>query len=324
MHYILVTGGAGYIGSHTVRLLAQSGYQPIVLDDLSKGHREAVTGFPLELGHAGDKALLRRIFTRYPIEAVMHFAAYTEVSESVLQPDKYYQNNTEQTKFLLESMAENKIPYFVFSSTAAIFGESHFPTINENHPQKPLNPYGRSKWLTEKILSQFESTYGLKYTVLRYFNAAGADDSGEIGESHSPETHLIPLILQAACGKRPHIHVFGNDYATDDGTCIRDFIHVNDLARAHILALEKMKQDQTSRYFNLGSGNGHSVAQVIKEVKQITGVDFPVIISPRRPGDPARLVADNTQITHLLGWQPRYNLSRIIQTAWQWEQHRRF
>ena len=221
-------------------------------------------------------------------------------------------------------MVENNVKYFVFSSTAATFGEPVKEKIDETHPQNPINPYGNTKLMVEKMLADFDTAYGLKSTALRYFNASGADDSGEIGESHSPETHLIPLVLQAAAGKRPSIKVFGTDYPTPDGTCVRDYVHVNDLAHAHILALEKMMQDNQSERFNLGSGSGFSVAELIKTAKQITGIDFKVETAPRRAGDPAVLVADSTKAQRVLGWKPTYNLQRIIQTAWNWEQHRKY
>ena len=221
-------------------------------------------------------------------------------------------------------MVENGIKYFVFSSTAATFGEPVRTKIDETHPQHPINPYGNTKLMVEKMLTDFDTAYGLKSTALRYFNASGADDSGKIGESHSPETHLIPLVLQAAAGKRPSIKVFGTDYPTPDGTCVRDYVHVNDLARAHILALEKMMRENKSERFNLGSGSGFSVAELIKEAKKITGIDFKVETAPRRAGDPAVLVADSTKAQTVLDWQPQYNLTRIIQTAWNWEQHRRY
>ncbi len=324
MKHILVIGGAGYIGSHTVRMLAGQGYAPVVLDNLSKGHREAVAGYPFELGDLGDKARLAEIFKKYPIEAVMHFAAFIEVGESVKDPSKYYHNNVAQVLNLLDSMVENHINYFVFSSTAATFGEPVKPKIDETHPQNPINPYGNTKLMVEKMLEDFDTAYGLKSTALRYFNASGADDSGAIGESHNPESHLIPIVLQAAAGKRPSIKVFGNDYPTPDGTCIRDYIHVNDLARAHILALEKMMQEGKSNRFNLGSGTGFSVAELIAQAKKITGVDFKVEVAPRRAGDPAVLVADSTKAQQVLGWKPQYSLTRILQTAWNWEQNRKY
>ena len=324
MKNILVIGGAGYIGSHTVKMLAAKGYNPVVFDNLSKGHREAVANHPFELGDLGDKARLTEVFKKYAIDGVMHFAAFIEVGESVKEPSKYYHNNVAQVLNLLDAMVENNVKYFVFSSTAATFGEPVRDKIDENHPQNPINPYGNTKLMVEKMLADFDTAYGLKSTALRYFNASGADDSGEIGESHSPETHLIPLVLQAAAGKRPCIKVFGTDYSTPDGTCVRDYVHVNDLAHAHILALEKMMKDNQSERFNLGSGSGFSVAELIKTAKQITGIDFKVETAPRRAGDPAVLVADSAKAQHVLGWKPTYNLQRIIQTAWNWEQHRKY
>ena len=324
MKNILVIGGAGYIGSHMVRMLAKQGYNPVVFDNLSKGHREAVANYPFELGDLGDKARLTEVFKKYGIEAVMHFAAFAEVGESVKEPSKYYHNNVAKVLDLLDALVENDIKYFVFSSTAATFGEPIRPKIDESHPQNPINPYGNTKLMVEKILADFDTAYGLKATALRYFNASGADDSGEIGESHNPETHLIPIVLQAAAGKRDSIKMFGTDYPTPDGTCVRDYVHVNDLARAHILALEKMFKDNVSERFNLGSGNGFSVAEIVKEAKRITGIDFTVEKAPRRDGDPAVLVADSAKAERILGWKPQYNLTRIIETAWNWEQHRKY
>lgn len=324
MKNILVIGGAGYIGSHMVRMLAKQGYNPVVFDNLSKGHREAVANYPFELGDLGDKARLTEVFKKYGIEAVMHFAAFAEVGESVKEPSKYYHNNVAKVLDLLDALVENDIKYFVFSSTAATFGEPIRPKIDESHPQNPINPYGNTKLMVEKILADFDTAYGLKATALRYFNASGADNSGEIGESHNPETHLIPIVLQAAAGKRASIKMFGTDYPTPDGTCVRDYVHVNDLARAHILALEKMFKDNVSERFNLGSGNGFSVAEIVKEAKRITGIDFTVEKAPRRDGDPAVLVADSAKAERILGWKPQYNLTRIIETAWNWEQHRKY
>lgn len=324
MKNILVIGGAGYIGSHMVRMLAKQGYNPVVFDNLSKGHREAVANYPFELGDLGDKARLTEVFKKYGIEAVMHFAAFAEVGESVKEPSKYYHNNVAKVLDLLDALVENDIKYFVFSSTAATFGEPIRPKIDESHPQNPINPYGNTKLMVEKILADFDTAYGLKATALRYFNASGADDSGEIGESHNPETHLIPIVLQAAAGKRASIKMFGTDYPTPDGTCVRDYVHVNDLARAHILALEKMFKDNVSERFNLGSGNGFSVAEIVKEAKRITGIDFTVEKAPRRDGDPAVLVADSAKAERILDWKPQYNLTRIIETAWNWEQHRKY
>lgn len=324
MKNILVIGGAGYIGSHTVKMLAEKGYNPVVYDNLSKGHREAVKDYPFEMGDLGDAVRLSEVFKKHKIDAVMHFAAFIEVGESVKEPAKYYNNNVSKVLTLLDTMVEQGIKYFVFSSTAATFGEPVKEKIDESHPQSPINPYGNTKLMVEKILTDFDNAYGLKSTALRYFNASGADDSGEIGESHNPESHLIPIVLQAAAGKRPSIKMFGDDYPTPDGTCVRDYVHVNDLARAHILALEKMFSDNKSERFNLGSGNGFSVAELVKEAKKITGVDFKVEVAPRREGDPAVLVADSTKARQVLSWEPEYTLTKIIETAWKWEQNRKY
>lgn len=324
MKNILVVGGAGYIGSHTVKMLAEKGYNPVVYDNLSKGHKEAVEGFAFEEGDLGDKARLSEVFKKHHIEAVMHFAAFIEVGESVKEPSKYYHNNVAKVLNLLDAMKENNVKYFVFSSTAATFGEPVKNKIDETHPQLPINPYGNTKLMVEKMLEDFDRAYSLKAVALRYFNASGADDSGRIGESHSPETHLIPLVLQAAAGKRPSIKIFGNDYPTPDGTCIRDYVHVNDLARAHILALEKMEKENKSLRYNLGSGSGYSVAELIQEAKSVTGIDFKVETEGRRAGDPAVLVADPAKAERELGWKPQYGLRKIIETAWNWEKNRRF
>lgn len=321
---ILVIGGAGYIGSHVVRMLTQQGYQPVVLDDLSKGHRQAVAHVPLEIGNFGHPEILSGVFKKYDIGAVIHLAAYSEVEESVHQPGKYHQNNTAYVQTLLEVMAAHHIKHVVFSSSAAVFGEPTEPQLSENHPCAPLNPYGASKLAAENLFTQAQASQGIHTAILRYFNAAGADESAEIGESHSPETHLIPLLLQTAAGKRPHFTLFGTDYPTPDGTCIRDFVHVNDLASAHLLALAYLFKTQQSQTFNLGSETGYSVAQVVQMAKEVCGIDFPLQIAPRRPGDPARLVASSQRAQQLLGWHPVRDLKHIIQTAWQWEQHRRY
>ena len=324
MENILVIGGAGYIGSHTARQLAAAGYRPVILDNLSKGHRQAAAGFDFELGDFTDKACLERVLQKYNFAAVMHFAACTEVDRSVKDPAVFYQNNTAGVLALLNALTAHTIKRFVFSSSAAIFGEPKTDLINENHPKSPINPYGHSKLMVEQMLSDFDTAYGLKYAALRYFNASGSDESGEIGESHSPETHLIARLVQTAAGKQKGFTIFGTDYPTSDGTCIRDFVHVNDLARAHVLALGKLLNEPASLCFNLGSGTGHSVAEVVETVKKVTGRNFDVQTAPRRAGDPARLVADNTKARKVLGWQPTYDLTRIIQTAWQWETHRKY
>ena len=324
MKNILVIGGAGYIGSHCVKMLKGKGYNPIVYDNLSTGHKQALKGIKFVKGDLGDKKKLAKTFKVYDIDAVMHFAAFIEVGESVKEPARYYNNNVVKVINLLDAMIENGIKYFVFSSTAATFGEPQTPKICESHPQNPINPYGNTKLMVEKILEDYDTAYGLKSSVLRYFNAAGADDSGKIGESHTPETHLLPIILQTANGKRPSIKIFGDDYPTKDGSCIRDFVHVNDLSCAHILALEKMFKTDESDNFNLGSGEGFSVKEVIESVKRITGKDSKVETTPRRAGDPAVLVADSNKARKVLGWKTSYNLDKIIQTAWNWELKRKY
>ena len=271
-------------------------------------------------GSLGDPAVLDHVFSNYSIDAVMHFAAFIEVGESVRDPARYYQNNVMNTLILLDAMRQHDVSHFIFSSTAAIFGEPEYSPIDESHSKSPINPYGRSKLMVEHILQDYDKAYGLKSTCLRYFNAAGADPEGELGERHNPETHLIPLILQAASGRRDDIKVFGNDYPTHDGTCVRDYIHINDLCEAHLLALKRMQQTGNSASYNLGNGQGFSVQQVIDATRKVTGRDFKVSLDERRPGDPAVLVADSKLAQQQLGWQPLYpDLESIIETAWQWE-----
>ena len=317
---ILVVGGAGYIGSHMVKQLTNAGHDVVTLDNLSCGYRDAVKYGEFVEGDLGDPSVLDYVFSNYDIDAVMHFAAFIEVAESVRDPAKYYRNNVINTTVLLNAMIQHDIEHFLFSSTAAIFGEPEYTPIDETHSKKPINPYGRSKLMVEQILQDYENAYGLKSTCLRYFNAAGADPDGELGERHQPETHLIPLILQAASGRRPTIRVFGNDYPTEDGTCIRDYIHIVDLCTAHALALDYMLKTGSSARYNLGNGRGFSVQQVIDAVRRITGKDINVTQDARRPGDPAVLVADSSLAQQQLGWQPEYNsLESIISTAWHWE-----
>jgi UDP-glucose 4-epimerase len=324
MKNILVVGGAGYIGSHMVKLLAERGYNPVVYDNLSKGHRKAVRGAKFIKGDLGDKKKLAGVFKENDIEAVMHFAAFIQVGESVRQPAMYYNNNTVKVINLLDAMLAAGIKYFVFSSTAATFGEPVKEAIDETHPQNPINPYGDSKLMVEHILKSYDTAYGLKSAVLRYFNACGCDDGGKIGESHEPESHLIPLILQAALGRRESIKVFGTDYPTKDGTCVRDFVHVNDLASAHILALEKLVKENKSDDFNLGSGSGFTVREVIEAVRRITQKEIKIEYCPRRAGDPAVLVASSAKARQVLGWQTAYDLYKIIKTAWKWELKRKY
>lgn len=319
---ILVVGGAGYIGSHMVRRLNQAGCEVIVLDNLSTGSRQLVPGTPLIEGNLGDAARLDELFSAHPFDAVMHFAAFSQVGESMQHPLKYYGNNLAATVVLLDAMRRHDIKSFIFSSTAAVYGEPTEIPITEAHACRPTNPYGNSKLAVERLLADCAAAHGLRYMALRYFNAAGADESGEIGELHDPETHLIPIVLQAAAGRRDHIRLYGSDYPTSDGTCIRDYVHVNDLAQAHLLALEALLDGGPSAVYNLGSSRGYSVREVIATAETITGRKIAVQEAPRRPGDPAVLVAGAEKIKDELGWRPAYeNLDAIIRTAWSW--HRR-
>lgn len=319
---ILVIGGAGYIGSYMCKYLAKNGYHPIVLDNLVNGHREAVRWGPFYLGFMSDPKLLDRIFSEYRIAAVMHFAALCYVGESVTEPGKYYRNNVAATIALLEMMLEKGILNFIFSSSCATYGEPVEIPITEQHPQNPINPYGRSKLMVEQILDDFKDAYGLKYVSLRYFNAAGADPDGELGEDHRPETHLIPLVLQTALGQREALNIFGDDYPTRDGTCIRDYIHIDDLAQAHLLALARLLNDFTGGQYNLGNGEGSSVKEVIELASKITGKRIPIKSSKRRPGDPAILIGSSEKAIKELGWNPQfYDLPTIIETAWKWHKN---
>lgn len=318
---ILVVGGAGYIGSHMCLLLEQQGVEFLILDDLSSGRREAVDGFELIEGRLDDLELLSSIFGSHEITTVMHFAAFIEVGESVKNPAKYYQNNVHATQKLLDCMVAHDVKQFIFSSTAAIFGTPEYTPIDENHPKQPINPYGRTKWMVEQILADYEQAYGLKSVCLRYFNAAGADPAGRTGECHNPETHLIPLVLQAASGRRDAITIFGDCYQTPDGTCVRDYVHVEDLSRAHLLAVRYLTESGKSGRFNLGNGRGFSVREVIDVSERVTGRKIKVVAGERRDGDPGVLVADSTQAREVLGWTPRYkDLSEIVQHAWSWEE----
>ncbi len=317
---ILVVGGAGYIGSHMVKMLLEQGHRVIVYDNLSSGYRDAVLGGTFVKGDLADREKLDDVFARLRPEAVMHFASHIQVGESVLHPGKYYFNNFSNTLNLLDTMVKHEVRHFIFSSTAAIFGEPEYTPIDEAHPKRPLNPYGRSKLMVEEVLADYERAYGLKSVCLRYFNAAGADPEGMLGERHEPETHLIPLVLQAISGKRASIQVFGRDYDTPDGTCIRDYVHVVDLCSAHLLALRKLIMTDTSSQYNLGNGTGFSVQEVIRAAERVTGSTVKVVEGERRAGDPAVLVADSTLAKAELGWQPQYaDLEQIIAHAWQWE-----
>lgn len=323
---ILITGGAGYIGSHYVQYALEQGEQVVVLDNLAYGHREAVPeGVPFYDGDMGNSALLDQIFTTHAIDAVVHFAAFAYVGESVTDPSKYYNNNTCATLAVLDAMRRHNAKHLVFSSTCATYGDPQYVPMDEKHPQKPINPYGESKFFVEHILKAFDHAYGLRFTALRYFNAAGADPQGRIGESHEPETHLIPLILQVAAGTRDHINVFGTDYDTPDGTCIRDYIHILDLAQAHSLALKRLREGNDSAFYNLGSEQGYSVREVIAACEKVSGKTVQVVEGPRRAGDPPRLVASAGKAKAELDWRPRFqNMEEIIATAWNWEQHRRY
>jgi UDP-glucose 4-epimerase len=316
---ILVVGGAGYIGSHLVKELVKT-YEVIVLDNLSNGHQSVVDKKAIfEYGDLGDSGKLDKIFRKYNIKAVMHFAANSLVGESVIDPFKYYKNNVTSTLTLLETMIKYDVKNFIFSSTAATYGIPDVDVINEVTPTKPINPYGRSKLMIENILEDFAHAYGMNYVALRYFNAAGAHESAEIGESHDPETHLIPIVLQHLLGERENISVFGSDYETPDGTCIRDYIHVTDLAHAHILALKALLEGKKSTAtYNLGNGMGHSVQEVIDVCEQVTGKKAKVIMAERREGDPARLVASSELINKELGWKADRSLEEIIESAWKW------
>jgi UDP-glucose 4-epimerase len=316
---VLVVGGAGYIGSHMVLTLIEAGHDVIVLDDLSSGHEDAVLGGEFVAGSIEDSELLDGLLADRRPDAVMHFASYIQVGESVEQPARYYRNNFTNTMNLLDAMVRQGVLRFIFSSTAAIFRESEQP-IAEDHEKNPINPYGRSKWMVEQVLQDYDRAYGLKSCCLRYFNAAGADPLARIGEGHDPESHLVPLVLQAASGRRESIHVFGRDYPTPDGTCIRDYIHVLDLCSAHLLALDQLMRTGTSVVYNLGNGEGYSVQQVIDAVRSVTGKKVLIVDSDRRPGDSARLVADSTRARRELAWSPRYaDLRQIVEHAWQWE-----
>ncbi len=323
---ILVTGGAGYIGSHYVLRSLEQGEEIVALDNLSYGHKEAtLPGATLIIGEMSNAALLEDIFQQYSIEAVVHFAAFAFVGESVLDPAKYYNNNTVSALNVLDTMRKFGTKRFIFSSTCATYGNPIYSPLDEKHPQDPINPYGESKLFIEKILKSYERAYGLQYVALRYFNAAGADPDCRIGESHDPETHLIPLTLQVAAGTREQISIYGTDYDTPDGTCIRDYIHVLDIADAHSLALERLRNGSGSGFYNLGSERGHSVREVVDTCERVSKRRIPHIDGPRRAGDPARLIASAEKAKSELGWQPKFQqLDEIVETAWRWEQRRHY
>lgn len=318
---ILVVGGAGYIGSHMVKDLLEAGYEVITLDDLSTGHRDLLPGGMFIQGNLGDSALLDNLFSTHRVSAVMHFAAFSLVGESVEKPLKYYRNNVAASTELLNAMIRHHVKRFIFSSTAAVYGEPVEVPITENHPCNPTNPYGTSKVAVEKMLQDCDSAYGLKYISLRYFNASGADESGTIGERHTNETHLIPLILKVATGERKNIRIYGTDYPTPDGTCIRDYIHVSDLTQAHLLALKTLLGGGTSEIFNLGNNRGYSVREVVELAEKVTGKPIPAINAERRAGDPTTLIASSDKIKKSLGWKPMFeDLETIIKSAWVWHQ----
>lgn len=318
---VLVAGGAGYIGSQVALDLARNGHQPVVIDNLSKGHRAAVKAGRLVEGDLSDSNLVKKVLTEEKIEAVIHLAAYSLVGESVLDPGKYFQNNIANGIILLDAMRACGVKFFVLSSTAAVYGEPESTPITEEHPKKPTNPYGFSKLTLEGILEAYDRAYGLRYISLRYFNAAGADPEAEIGEDHHPESHLIPIVLQTALGTRDSIQLFGTDYPTTDGTCVRDYIHVADLSQAHLLALKSLSEGAPSNIYNLGNGHGYSNLEVIETARKVTGKEVKVIQAPRRPGDPAILVASSERIKRELRWNPKYpKLEEIISTAWNWHQ----
>lgn len=316
---ILVTGGAGYIGSHCVAALIDRGVDVVVVDDLSKGHKDALKGGRLYVGSVADKVFLSDVFEKENIEAVIHFAAFSLVGESMQIPDVYFRNNVTAGLSLIETMIEHKVPYLVFSSTAATFGEPENIPILEDDRQVPTNPYGESKLIVEHMLKWCDKAYGLKFCALRYFNVAGARADGSIGEDHRPESHLIPLILQVAQGKREKLSLFGTDYPTKDGTCVRDYIHVEDLIDAHMLALDYLRSGNPSTAFNLGNGQGFSNREIIEAARRVTGHPIPVTEEGRRPGDPATLIASSGKAMEVLGWKPKYtNVEDIIATAWKW------
>ena len=316
---ILIVGGAGYIGSHVNKLLTEKKYETLILDNLSCGHKESIKWGKFCQVDLADVDKLDEIFNNYDIDAVMHFSSFIEVGESVQNPEKYYTNNVINTMNLLNVMKKHDVKKFIFSSTCATYGVPQKIPLVEDHPQNPINPYGWTKLMVERILKDYDAAYGLKSVILRYFNASGADESGEIGEAHNPESHLIPLILDAAIQKRDNIKIFGTDYDTPDGTCIRDYIHVTDLADAHLLALKYLEKENTSNEFNLGNGRGFSVREVIESVKKVTGRTFNVVETQRREGDPAILIGSSQKAKKLLGWNPQYiDIDKIVETAWNW------
>lgn len=315
---ILVCGGAGYVGSHCLEGLRQAGFDCIVVDNLTRGHRAAVGDTPLYVGDISDPAFMDQVFAEHSMEAVLHFAAASQVGESMKDPLLYYENNLCATVALLRAMERHDVKKIVFSSSAAVYGEPEITPIVEDSPKSPTNTYGETKLAMERLMHWCHTAYGLEYVSLRYFNAAGASPGGLIGEDHTPETHLIPLVLQAAQGKRESVSIFGTDYPTPDGTCIRDYIHVRDLAEAHLLALKHLEETGESGIFNLGSGDGYSVKEIIDTARRITGKEIPAVVEPRRAGDPSVLIASNHKAAEVLGWKPQRGLEEIISDAWTW------
>lgn len=321
---VLITGGAGYIGSHCNRYFNEKGIETVVLDDLSDGHREAVLAGEFIEGNFGDARLLHSLLQKYHFDAVIHFAAFASVPDSVIRPARYYKNNVTNMQTLLDACVENGVKYFVFSSSASTFGNPLYVPMDEKHPQEPINPYGMTKLIGERLLQDYERAYGLRYCAFRYFCAAGASTDSLIGEAHNPETHLIPVMIKAAIEQKP-FKVFGNDYDTGDGSCIRDFIHVLDLAEAHYLGLKWMMKQDASNDFNLGSNQGFTVLEMIEALKKVTGADVPYVISDRREGDPAVLVASNKKAKTVLGWNPKHSeIEQILRDAWNWEKNRKY
>jgi UDP-glucose-4-epimerase GalE len=320
LKHVLVTGGAGYIGSHTCKLLAASGYRPVVLDDLRRGHRSAVRWGPLIEADCGDPAVLESVFSKFSIQAVIHFAAYAYVAESMRTPEMYFRNNVIGTMNLLDAMRKNGVETIVFSSSCATYGHPIVIPISEDHPQAPVNPYGESKLMVERLLHWYGECHALKWCALRYFNAGGADPDCDLGEDHHPEPHLLPCVLFAGAGREPAVEIYGTDYPTKDGTAVRDFVHVSDLAQAHLLATEFLLEGGVSGSFNLGTGVGHSVREVIAAAETVTGKKIRMIEKPRRSGDPPQLIANPRKAREALGWSPRFSdLDTILDTAWKWQ-----
>lgn len=319
MNTVLVTGGAGYIGSHTCKALANSGFTPVTYDNLSTGHQEAVKWGPLVVGDLIDRETLSAAFAKYQPIGVLHFAASAIVIESMTNPGKYYSNNVSSSIALLETMRDHQVQHLVFSSTCATYGHPRFSPLTEEHPQTPISPYGKSKLMVEKIIEDFEKIHGMHAICLRYFNAAGADRSGEIGEDHTPETHLIPSIIEIAMGKRKELVIYGNDFPSPDGSAVRDYIHVEDLAKAHVASLKWLLKTKKSEAINLGTGKGYSVLEIVQAIEAFTKIKIPIRFEKRREGEPSHLTADNTKAKRILGWAPSTStLPILIESAWCW------